>query len=282
VIAPQFQSLLRLPSGRYGSAAAVSGDSIYVIGGADKNGFLGEVVRITPKTGEVKLVSNILEKRRYLTAESQGPFLYILGGFSNRGEIGLVERFDTRSGKVEKMAPLPTPRSFAASVLIDDNIWVLGGSRGNRPVGVVEIYNIPTNTWSKGYPLPIPCQTDAVYRNGVIYTVGGYDGQKALPVVQAYSVSNAKWNPMRPLPRPTSAHHAVMAGNTIYIFGDYTDRDRVTVLDVVTQSGRIVPDTGYQASRHNAAVLFQNSIYVIGGNTGSNGSYLNLIQQISI
>jgi len=144
-----------------------------------------------------------------------------------------------------------------------------------------DIYDIAADSWSEGMPMPTARECDLVLRNGVIYALGGYDGKNSLPAFEAYDIQSNSWKKLPDLPFPLSAHHAVSDGDNIYTFGHYHDKKMVSSFDFKTGKWRIL-DTGYSPSRHNAAVMIGDTVYVTGGNISSSGSHLDSIQKAAV
>ncbi len=276
---------LALHTGRYGMPAVVVGGGIDVVGGCGANGLLSDIERIDPAKGTVQDIPTKLKSRRWHTAQASGPFIYVLGGTVDKDTTtnfsSVVERYDTRTGKIAEMAPLPTPRRNAQSVLSGGKIYVVGGSTVGdvHEVGTVEIYDIKADTWTTGAPMPTPRECALAVKDGVIYAAGGYDGAKAIATVEAYDIASDAWRTLPSLPAPTSAHHVVVSGNLLLLFGDYAQLDRAASYNVKTGAYTALTQIGYLPSRHNAVVLLRGMVYVIGGNTRpDNTSALSLIQ----
>ncbi len=287
-VAGDFQFEAGLKKGRYGHAAVIINDDIYIIGGSGRGGLLGSVEKFDPDEGTVETVTEKLLPRRYLTAESWDNKIYIMGGVARdpdkkmSGPTGVVECYDPDSGTITELAPMPHPRRTVASIVNDGKIYVIGGSLADgERVGTVDIYDIATDSWSEGMPMPTARECDLILRNGIIYALGGYDGKNSLPVFEAYNIQSNSWEKLPDLPFPLSSHHAVSDGDNIYTFGHYQDKEMVCSYDFKTGKWRIL-DTGYSPSRHNAAVMVEDSVYVTGGNVSSSGSHLDSIQKAAV
>ncbi|MDP5133655.1 MAG: hypothetical protein NWQ54_22455 [Paraglaciecola sp.] len=280
---------LRLPTPLYGHAVANNGKHIFVLGGANKEGFSRDIVIIDPATQSVKQLKDKLLPRRYHSAVWDGAdLIYVLGGVSNwknRSRLQpLVEVYNIRTQEVKIIGEMPVPRRFGSAVLLDGKIIVSGGgvwSRQTRnklvPTNTVAIYDINNDSWKKGADLPDKESTRAVVLGEHIYTVGGFNGKTPSSHFYRYDLALDSWTELAELPQPLSAHSAVASKSKIYTFGDYTNLNSAYVFDATSSTWQLAPFT-LEASRHNAATILNGNIYVLGGTIGSNGPFLDTIQ----
>ncbi|WP_417437859.1 Kelch repeat-containing protein [Idiomarina sp.] len=281
---------------RYGHAAVTDDESIYIIGGANKSGFLSSIEIIDPKTKETTVLQDKIIPRRYLTAVWDGKeSIYIFGGISQQDggfwQEKTVEIFNTRTQKVTTTTPMRVPRRFNSAVLLNDKIYVLGGSvyypkaveRGYdlRATSLVTAFDINTKKWSRVANLSAARSTRAFTTGEQVCAVGGYDGFHKWSVFDCYDPTTGKWQLMPDAPTAISAHSVAVHNDKLYVFGDYDNLDQVLIYDFSenTWSNINIP---YRASRHNATVVFGNEAFVIGGNTGGSGPFLDDIQVFSL
>ena len=286
----------KINPGRYGLAATVINEDVYIIGGSGSEGFLGKVEKYNVKDGAVVTLTDNLLRRRYHTAQSFDGKIYIMGGViagprRTQIETNRVERYDPKSNEVIELAPLPTPRSMPASILHNGKIYVIGGSIFKDPellevsyneaavidyTGIVEIYDIAANAWTRGSDKPTRSICDAVIHHGKVYAVGGYNG---LPqnTFEVYDLTADRWEKLPDLPFTISAHHCAVLEGKIFAFGDYYDLDRVCQYDFAAGEWAIL-DTNVKRSRHNAVVACGDAIYIIGGTVAPRDSWLDYIQ----
>lgn len=281
---PHFSQLHRA---RMGHAAVPIGDQIYVLGGSNDSGFLGDVEVIDTQNGQVRQLSSTLLPRRYFSAVWDGKeSIYILGGEVQRKD-GLhlerrVEVLNIRSGDVSFAPNLPEPTRMNAAALSHGEIWVFGGAvasaEGITQRDLVAVYNLQHGSWRRGPAMSLGKDVELAALNDQLYLVGGFNGKTGLKAVERLDTSSQSWHAEPDLPQATSANAVTSCDNTLVSFGDYQQMDRV----MLWQPGRaswqqlqlpMVP------ARHGAAVRVNNSLYLIGGNTGSNGPYLNAVQR---
>lgn len=284
---------MMLPEGLYGHAVVNDGEKIFVLGGAGNNGFSRDIIIIDPNVRVIEQLKDKLLPRRYHSAVWDGKdSIYILSGVSRWERPPklqpLVEVYDIPSKQVKIIGEMPVPRRFGSAVYIDGKIIVSGGGifgrtakKAYRTTDTVAIYDISSNTWRKGADLPYPESTRTVVLNQDIYAIGGFNGKTASKHVSRYNVNSDCWFSLGPLPQVLSAHSVVASQDKIYTFGDYKDQKASFVFNSQTQNWQ-KSALKFQQGRHNAATLMGDTIYVIGGNLGPNGPFLNTIQELSI
>jgi N-acetylneuraminic acid mutarotase len=286
-----FKTVAKLKSPRYGCAATLVDDNIYVLGGSAYYGSLvNQVERYNVLDNRVSKVTSKLIPRRYHAVESYDGKIYIIGGahrFTGNApweELSNVECYDPATNEAKILAPMPTARKMPASVVHQGKIYVIGGS-AIKPKSMghewyydtVEIYDIATDTWKKGKDMLTPKQCEVVLKDGKIYAVGGYRGV-ALNDFEVYDIESDSWAKLPDLPFTLSAHHSAVLDEKIYCFGDYFDPDLVTEYDFKSGQWKILV-TNFRPSRHSAVVNFGNTVFVLGGAVTSRAIPLDDIQR---
>jgi len=272
-----------LNTGRYGMPAVVIGKYALVIGGSGPHGRLNDIEAVDLKSGRSESIPTKLIPRRYHRAEMYRGYVVIFGGSSDTTEdshqVRRVEIYDPATGSIEVARPIPTPRRLSSSVIHDGKIYVFGGrSAGRRHVVPVEIYDIERDTWMRGAPMPNPREAPVALHNGLVHVVGGFNSGGAQKSVSVYDISKDAWNSYPDLTSPLSAHRLLVHGDYIFAFGDYKRLDQVSSYDTRSSSWAGIANSGYQASRHNAAVYHEGNAYIFGGNHATQGSNLKTIQ----
>ena len=281
---PQFSQLHKA---RMGHAAVAIGEQIYVLGGSNDTGFLGDVEVIDGHSGKVRQLTSKLLPRRYFSAVWDGKeSIYILGGEVQRKD-GLhlerrVEVLNIRSGDVSFAPNLPEPTRMNAAALSHGEIWVFGGAvasaEGITQRDLVAVYNLQHGSWRRGPAMSLGKDVELAALNDQLYLVGGFNGKTGLKAVERLDTSSQSWHAEPDLPQATSANAVASCDNALVSFGDYQQMDRI----LFWQPGR----AGWQQlqipiipARHAAAVRVNNSLYLIGGNTGSSGPYVGAVQR---
>lgn len=277
---------LKLNHGRYGHAIVNNGEHIFVLGGSGKHGLLSNLEIIAPQTGTIEQVNNLLIPRRYHTAVWDGnDSIYIMGGMSavTHGKQRRllrerrIEVFDIPSRQSKIIGKMPGARRLGSAQYHNDKIFFIGGSRQNSATSTVGIYDVTKDKWQLAEKMLTPKNTQTIQRGQYLFTIGGYNGKSPLNAFERYNISTGKWQSLASIPQNLSAHSVVVFDNKIVSFGDYTQLDNTLIYDFTTEAWHQTT-IGYLPSRHNAATVLNNKIYVIGGNTDGSGSYLDTIQ----
>ena len=196
-----------------------------------------------------------------------------------------VEVFDIRTHEVSFSTSLPAPTRVNTSVFHQGSIYVFGGAYpGVKNLEVTAIavkYDIDTGVWSRVADMPTAKTTKAVVKDDWIYVVGGYDHNKALDVFERYNPKTNQWQTLPPLPKAISAHSVTLVNDKLYTFGDYKNLSITYQYSFKKRQWQEV-DIGFIASRHNASTTLNKHTYVIGGNTGTKGPFLDYIQTFKL
>ena len=145
----------RLPTPRFGAAAATANHKIYVFGGCNTHFCqLGSVEEYDPVIDTWNTLTELGSEMPTLRSSpaavtgSNGR-IYVIGGWDQGGcnTTGAVEEFDPVAKTWRMMAPMPTPRGQAAAVATNDGrIFVLGGWQETSAAETVTIGAIEEGT----------------------------------------------------------------------------------------------------------------------------------------
>jgi hypothetical protein len=183
----------RAPSrvARYGSAAALSGGSIIVIGG-----------------------------------QSGSQICY---GTDDCVAVGSVEKYSPSSNSWSAGAAMPTARWGLGAAALDGRVYAVGGrSRswlgGGQALRSVEVYTPATDRWNVASPLPKPVDQAAVVAlDGKLYVIGGESAKAEIKAVQIYHPRTDSWSMGPPLPEARAGAAAVATDHRIYVVGGTGD-----------------------------------------------------------
>ena len=315
----EFKTVAYLNPGRYGVAATVIENDIYLLGGSSADdrlhvGHLPIIEKYSIEENKFTKLSNNILPRRYHTAESYEGKIYILGGVSVKKvgkkmswrETDVFELYFPEIDTLKYLTPLPTPRKMVASVLFENKIYVIGGTKiqtyeqvqeasatqkneGNffpenirtfeYPLKTVEIYDIKKNKWFTGAKMPTARACDVVYKDYKIYAIGGYNGFSSTKAFEVYDIFADRWEVLPDLPFFVSAHHCEVLKDKIYVFGDSQDLGRVCQYDFSTKEWSLIK-SNFKGCRHSAVVKRKEKIFILGGTVASRGSYLSHDVQI--
>ena len=283
------QSHLNAP--RFGHSVVQVGDSVYTIGGLNKNGLLTSIEVIDTQTLKSTIKQIDITPRVYGSAVWDGKdSIYVIGGLTNINQGAYRAHLDIINIKTLEVTtgpdmPIRCDRPSASRV--GNDIYVSGGmcDTDNRNEtgysSVVQKYSLDSQTWSSVAPLPHRMETKTVTANGKLYAVGGYTGKSAVTTVVQYDPESDTWLELPPLPVKTSAHSLVAVGDSIIVLGDYEEMNRSLLYDTNKRvwNELTIP---FKPVRHASASNKDNQVILVGGNTGSNGPFHNYIQSIQI
>ncbi|WP_198677164.1 Kelch repeat-containing protein [Aliidiomarina iranensis] len=285
----------KLNSARYGHTAVADDSAIYVFGGSNESGFHRSVERIDPVTKNSEVLPVQLLPRRYASAVWDGKHsIYIFGGVGiRRGQAYLestIEILNTRNGRVTR-TQMASPRRFNSAVFLNGDFYVVGGSVFDYPVAgesfeyqassLVTAYNFEQRQMLQFSDLPNARETSVFAHNGKVCAIGGYDTEQTYSRFDCLNPMSDTWESMPDAPVAVSAHSSVVHGDTLYVFGDYTNQSQVLTFNF--NSGEwAFSDIPFQGSRHHAAVVFDDEIFVMGGTNNSSGPALDMIQVFKV
>jgi hypothetical protein len=254
---------------RFGAAAVADGRYVYIIGGMNRGGILGDIERFDVRTHEITTLTDRLTPRHHHGAVLVNGKIYMLGGHTY-GWQDETQIYDLATGKITQGTPLPWPRYSFATAALGGKIYVMGGriEGDDRLPRRMEIYDIASNSWTEGSPMPTPRVTSAaVVSHDMIIVPGGYARPATsvgVKTVEAYLPGKNQWVSLPDLAQPVSAHSAALLGNSLFLFGNYDPPDTILAYDLVTHASTIFKD-GFKPASHTAAVAHDGLIYVIGG-----------------
>jgi N-acetylneuraminic acid mutarotase len=207
------------------------------------------------------------------TASIVGHKLYVAGGFRavTNAPTDEVPVYDLQTHRWSMASPLPNPRGGHAAVVLDDKIHLLGGGNSVSTLADHSVYDPATNAWSELAPLPrAEGSPAAVVVAGKIYVIGGRSGNSDFGDVYIYDPATDRWS-TGPSIEPRGTAGAVVYCGGIYLFGGESQAQRRNLDSVLRLDlERIVWESVspmLTARKFVRAVLFMDSIYIVGGST---------------
>jgi hypothetical protein len=192
-----------LPTGRYAATAVWTGQTAYVLGGDEPDGFggdnvLNDIVSFVPATGAVTLLPSHLSTEVFGAASVfSGSTVYVLGGRGYGGTTNLVQTFVPGSGQVGALAVgLPGALFGAGSAFDGTNAFLFAGNDGQssgEPNVATIVRFSPGNGSSLTMDVGLPYAEElaaAVWTGSGFLIAGGIDATKstmAFASVFAYS-----------------------------------------------------------------------------------------------
>jgi N-acetylneuraminic acid mutarotase len=226
---------------RYGMAAAMYADQIYLIGGENEQGVVNLNEQYDPENDQ--WITMMPKPQAVTDVQSAviGGKIYIPGGrLPSASMSDILEIYDPREDSWERGARLPVPLSAYALVAFEGKLYVFGGWDGKRYREEVYAFDPERNSWSVKTPMLIArAHSGAVVSNGKIYVMGGYDGKDILTANHLYSPEedndgHSPWQTLNPLPQGR------------YAMGIANIADRIYLVGGKGVSGQPLPDLEYQ------------------------------------
>lgn len=256
---------------RSAHAVAVSDDYIIALGGTDekrKPVLDVEIFDGTEWRFETKISGEGLNAA---SASVVGQKLYLVGGFLAVSSFPTtdVHIYDLQTKTWSKGASLPNARGGHAAVVLDGEIHIMGGGNSESTIADHSVYDPASDVWRELAPLPRKEGSPAaVVVNGKIYSIGGRSGSIDFGDVYIYDPASDTWT-MGPSIEPRGTAGAVYYCDAIYLIGGESQAQRrnlesvlrLTLDNKTWESVTSLPE----ARKFARAVLFKNSIYVVGG-----------------
>jgi len=207
----RWQELPELRSARAGAAAAVVGDQMYVIGGENESGVLGDVERYDVRFQTWAQLSRKPTPVTDVRAVVLGGKIYVPGGrrSADPGDIvAAFEVYDPRTETWEQLPDLPAPRSAYGLATLEGRLYLFGGRDGAGFRNDVWEYDPGRGEWRERTPMPTPrAFSQAVALGDTIWVLGGEDDTGQLDVNEAYNPvreGDDPWSNKARLPQPRS------------------------------------------------------------------------------
>lgn len=175
-------------------------------------------------------------------------------------------------------ANIPTARIGMGVCVLGSKIYTFGGNDGNAISNKVEVYDILTNNWSSKTPMQNTRGFFATcISNNNIYLIGGTQNETFTPVLsltEEFIPSTSGWNSKADLPTPRGAAAYASVFGKIYVISgrtgykdQYSQYPQTNVVEVYDPTNNSWTEKASipQSRTHSCSIVFDNKIYVIGG-----------------
>ncbi len=306
---PGWNETTALNEPKAGVGVVVADGYIYMIGGANNEGFLRttEYAKIQKdgSLGPWKFGPLLTEERGHAEAVVHNGYIYIAGGANgpNGGNLlSSVER--TRIQPDGSMAPwvkekssMGLPRRCSELVVKGNYIYALGGYGGTMLDTVVRteiLDNGSLGEWElEQEPMLVPHYVNGVKESrGVIYVVGGHAQKKGggiTDVERSRIMDNGELEEWKRTSRLKNARYGLSTavyGDYLYALGGiegvkFTEIAEKAKIDPKGDLAEWEPTTALSQPRATfSTVVFKDWIYVLGG--AYNDSYLSSVEYATI
>jgi hypothetical protein len=162
-----------LPQPRSDDSIAVTGNTLYVVGGYDGSHELPGVLA-TSDGVTFKQVGQLAETVRYGAAYASGTSLWVFGGEHQGAATADIQRVDTGTGASSVVGKFPHPLAHAAVAILGDQVLVIGGTDGHNPQNAIYAFDSTKNSVSVVGSLPESVSDMATVVVGdTAYVIGG-------------------------------------------------------------------------------------------------------------
>lgn len=277
-----------MPIVRSGLGVAVSGRSLYAVGGYTGVSILNDVDVYKPDTNAWSHVASMNTPRDELAVCELNGNLWAVGGWAPGGSIlKALEIYNPNFNKWTTLAPMHTPRAGLALCALGGKLYAIGGYDGANCLNTVEVYNPDYNVWSTAVaPMSVTrFRFAAAVLNGKIYAVGGQGPQGILDTAEVYNPALNRWSPIASMHSHRETHAVGVVDGKLYVFGGTGagydcggDLDLAEVYDPESDMWSQVVSMQVPRSFLAAGVISENA-YVVGGSqyTGD-AHYLNTVE----
>jgi N-acetylneuraminic acid mutarotase len=163
----------QLPQARSDDSVAVSGKTLYVVGGYDG---AHEVPGVLATTDGVNFtqVGQLVETIRYGAAYAADGSIWVFGGEHHGVATSDIQRVDAATGKSSVVAKFPHPLAHETVATLGDQVLVIGGTDGHSPQNTVYKFDPSTVAVSVVGSLPESVSDMAcVAVRDTVYVIGG-------------------------------------------------------------------------------------------------------------
>jgi len=185
----RWQTASSMKVNRFGMAAAVYDNQIYVIAGKTANNVVGDLERYDPASDRW---TQLAPKQTPVYEVSAGVIngrIYVPGGRLVSEEVSdILEIYDPLSDMWAVGRNMPQPLSAYGLAVFEGKLYLFGGWNGETFVDDVYVYNPIDDTWKEKVPLKV--QRGYLSANTIgerIFVVGGDTGKKVLKDTDIYS-----------------------------------------------------------------------------------------------
>lgn len=275
-----FTALPPMPDGgRYGMGYCQDQAAFYTVGGGSPaSAYTSTVFRYAPATntwGPGVFSTGQVTPQRFGTAAIITPntstsLLYTLNAGTPTTPT-TMQSVRVSDGLLASDLPNPTPAASAGVAVWNGKLYAYGGQTASGYTNQLRIYDPAANSWTAAAPLPEAKTTYGAAVNGKIYAFGGYNGVVNSNRVDAYDIATNTWQAQGTLPTTVSNQAVAVQGEWVWLVGDFTNQSYLAAYN--TRTGQLRTFTSNLPPRRNAAAaIYNNFLYVWGGNTASSNA----------
>lgn len=263
-----------LPEPRAGQAVVVLDSLIFVIGGSSSGQHHGSnaMWSYNPATDTWNTGYPALHhERTNHVAISVGDTIWVFGGQHTNSIVAEIERYVLGAAAWENVGEMPVPRRGMGIARLGNEFYLMGGKTSNGmfalPTDRVDRYDFCNGTWTEGTPMSQGRANFgyAIYGDTIMVAGGSY--LDPLLSAERYTPGGG-W---ASLPDLDSGHGnaaaVVLSSRFILIGGFSVGGQNMSNLELSNNQWIEFPGLGLPRYSHSA-VVYDNTIHVIGGRNG--------------
>ncbi|MGG7440084.1 Kelch repeat-containing protein [Chryseobacterium arthrosphaerae] len=261
-----FQKLAHMSAGRGAAASVIVNDNIYISNGYTEKGDDRSVEKYNITDNRWSVFNTTLTSKRFSSSEAYNNKIYIFNGLGNCH----LEILDLATNTITDGAVNPNYAGSSGSAIHNDKIYVFGGSGLNgAPIysDQFQYYDIASDTWNPLPDMPTAKETKGKIVNNKLYVIGGFNGTSS-NLIDVFDLDTNRWTHQYKMPVGVSGHSLAVADSKIFIVGDYDNQSFLAYFDTVTHQFRQI-SSNMLPRRHATAEVYDNKLYIMGGNTTS-------------
>ncbi|AZA80745.1 hypothetical protein C1637_12025 [Chryseobacterium lactis] len=263
-----FQKLADMSADRGAITSVIVNDNIYVTNGYTANKDTNYIEKYNITDNRWSVLNSKLIPKRFANSETYQNKIYIFNGWGNNR----LEILDLTTNTLTKGADNPLDTGNSGSAIHDGKIYVFGGNGLNGGAKNVfskkfQYYDIASDSWHSLPDMPTARETKGKIVNDKLYVIGGFNG-KSSNLINVYDLTANRWTDQYKMPVGISGHALAVSGDKIFIVGDYDNLIFLAYFDTRTNelhqlSSNMIP------RRNSTAEVYNNKLYITGGNTTS-------------
>lgn len=207
-------------------AAAILGDTLYLIGG-----FGTTTNRPTAVVHRYDLRKKTWSEAAPLAAPRGGHAatvldgrIHVIGGGNSQSTIDDHSVYDPTSNTWTERARLPRSMGSPAATVLEGKLYSVGGRSGPGDFGDVHIYDPKVDAWTPGPSIDARGTGGAAVLGGTIYYFGGESQARRVVLGDVLKLARgaASWTSDTAMPTPRNFARAVLFRGAVYIVGGST------------------------------------------------------------
>lgn len=273
---------VKLPTPRYGMAAAVIGTKIYLIGGYDGN-YVSEILEFDTQSMTLRKLNS-----RYMinntSAVAYNGKVYILGGYGGSNSVSTIKVLDPGADIISThTSTLKSGLYNMAIALVGSTIYLFGGRSSGMKTYVwdyIQKFNIETGICTM-LEARLPNESESMFSGAVGTDIYVFDGGKIMKFdtnTDTLTVLDISYN-IANVPNERSAG---VVGHNIYLLGGQSSYRYIDKFSIISELTKNVVNIEYAFSKNLFSLINSadaklnlgvNNVYI--GNDNNEAEHLN-------